>query len=75
MRAVVLKAHYDGQKICLDEPFELSPEAKIFVTVVADEVESESEEWYALAQQSLARAYEEDEPDYSHLVDKTPGRE
>ena len=76
MRTVVLKAHYDGEKICLDEPFHLSPDAKIFVTVIAGPADSESpEEWYALAQQSLARAYGEDEPDYSDLVNQKPDEE
>jgi hypothetical protein len=75
MKAVVLKAHLEGENIRLDEPFQITPSAKIFVTVVEDSARTEAEEWYALSQQSLARAYGDDEPDYSDLVDKKPDQE
>jgi hypothetical protein len=69
MNAVTLKAHFDGQQIRLDEPFRLKPNTRLLVTVVPDEtVKAEREAWLAASQESLARAYGDDEPDYSDAV-------
>lgn len=71
MTAVTLKAHYDGKQVCLDEPCDLQPGAKLTVTVIScsdDALEEEGEAWYVLSQQGLARAYGDDEPDYSDAV-------
>ena len=68
MRSAVLKAHYDGEHIVLDEPFELSVNAPLMVTVFAPD--AERAEWAALGLENLARACGEDEPDYS--VDLPP---
>jgi hypothetical protein len=78
MIAVTLKAHYDGRHICLDEPCELQPGSKLMVTVVPEPdeaLEEEREAWFALARQSLARGYGDDEPDYSDYIGKTPPAE
>jgi hypothetical protein len=74
MPSVILKAHYDGKHIVLDEPFELPPNAPLAVTVLAPATQkhdSERAEWAALSSQSLARVYGEDEPEYS-LADLKP---
>ncbi len=63
MPTAILKAHFDGKNIVLDEPFELSANAPLLVTVCAPD--AERSEWAALGARSLARAYGEDEPDYS----------
>ncbi len=63
MPTAILKAHYNGEHIVLDEPFELTPNAPLTVTVLAPD--AELSDWVALGQQSLARAYGEDEPEYS----------
>lgn len=63
MATAILKAHYDGEHIVLDEPFELIANAPLIVTVVAPDVEHS--EWAALGVQALARAYGADEPEYS----------
>jgi hypothetical protein len=69
MSAITLKAHYDGKQICLDEPFELQPNSKLIVTVVSgDSLEDERQAWLPASQAGLARAYGEDEPDYSHAA-------
>ena len=69
MNAVMLKAHYDGKQICLDEPFPLKPNAQLIVTVVpTDSLEEERQGWLAASQAYLARAYGDDEPDYSNAV-------
>ena len=74
MPAVILKAHYDGEHIVLDEPFELTPNAPLAVTVISpvtDESDMERAQWTELAGQSLARAFSEDEPEYT-LADLRP---
>ncbi|MEO6244350.1 MAG: hypothetical protein ABIQ12_02855 [Opitutaceae bacterium] len=63
MPTAILKAHYDGAHIVLDEPFELSPNASLLVTVFAPDAERAS--WAALGAQGLARAYGDNEPDYT----------
>jgi hypothetical protein len=63
MPAAVLKAHFDGEHVVLDEPFELQPNAPLMVTVCSSD--TERSEWTALGIQSLARAYGADEPEYS----------
>ncbi len=69
MNAVTLKAHYDGKHICLDEPFPLQPNTHLLVTVVAGETtEDERQAWLAASQAGLARAYGDNEPDYSDVV-------
>ncbi|HYT62082.1 MAG TPA: hypothetical protein VEL06_18020 [Haliangiales bacterium] len=69
MNAVTLKAHYDGKQIRLYEPFSLERNARLLVTVIPGETaEVERQAWRAASQASFARAYGEDEPDYSHAV-------
>lgn len=69
MPTAVLKAHYDGEHIVLDEPFELPANAALTVTVFAPD--AEHSEWAGLGTQSLARAYGDDEPEYT-LADLKP---
>ena len=64
MSAVTLKAHFDGTSIQLDEPYELPPNAELLVTVLAPATDAEANDWLALSQRSLARAYVEQEPEY-----------
>jgi len=74
MASVILKAHYDGEHIVLDEPFELPPNAPLAVTVLSPAVpehDGERAAWAALAAQSLSRAYGDDEPEYT-LADLRP---
>jgi len=33
MQMITLSAHYDGERICLDEEFELEPNSKLIVTI------------------------------------------
>ena len=74
MKPVALKAHFDGEHICLDEPYQLEPEAKLLVVVFPAEetIEEERAAWFELSQRSLARAYGDDEPDYSDCIGKPP---
>lgn len=65
MASVSLKAHYDGQRILLDEPYDLPRDAPLIVTVLSPEPDAERADWIAEAERSLARAYGDDEPEYS----------
>jgi len=67
MSAVILKAHYDGKGIVLDEPFDLPANCRLQVVVLpaVAKVEEERGEWDILATQSLARAYGPNEPEYT----------
>ena len=64
MKTVTLSAHFDGQRIQLDEPFELARDARLLVTVLKDTSDAERGQWYAQSKLGLARAYGDDEPDY-----------
>jgi hypothetical protein len=79
MSVVTLKAHFDGKHICLDKPIDLPANARLMVTVFSDLEESPEEErqaWLAASQAWLARAYGDDEPDYSNaMLRETPPRE
>ena len=75
MSVVTLKAHFDGKQIQLDEPYEIPPDAKVTVTGYSGEEESLDEwrsAWFALSHKGLARAYGDDEPNYSDYIGKPP---
>ena len=76
MSAITLKAHYDGKNICLDEPYELQPDTKLIVAVVSgNSLQDERQAWLAASQAGFARAYGDNEPDYSNAVlRETPTR-
>jgi hypothetical protein len=66
MAAITLKAHFDGNSIKLDEPYPLPMDAQLLVTVLTPiDANQERTEWFELSMQGLARAYGDDEPDYS----------
>jgi hypothetical protein len=65
MEPVTLRAHFDGEQIRLDEPFKLEPNTELIVTVVPRASDEEREAWSRLALESLARAYGDNEPEYS----------
>ena len=65
MPTVSLKAHYDGEHIFLDECYELPFNANLIVTLIPPAASSGNDEWHYAATTGLARAYSEDEPEYS----------
>ena len=65
MPSVSLRAHYDGERIQLDEPFDLPPDVPLLVTVLPPEANDDRAAWIAAAQQALARAFGEEEPEYT----------
>ena len=66
MPMIALPAHFDGERICLDEPFDLEPNTKLIVTILSgQEPDNEYESWLHLSGQRLEYAYGENEPEYS----------
>ncbi|MCI0490308.1 MAG: hypothetical protein L0229_27260 [Blastocatellia bacterium] len=65
METKTLRAHFDGNQILLDEPYELEPNTELLVTVLPKPSGEEREDWARLSLESLARAYGADEPEYS----------
>ena len=47
METVNLRAHFDGKQILLDEPYELTPNTKLVVSVIQMQSE-EREDWTRL---------------------------
>jgi hypothetical protein len=52
MPTVTLQAHYDGEHIVLDEPYEIPPNSSLMVTLVPAAADSESEETWLRAASS-----------------------
>jgi hypothetical protein len=76
MSVITLKAHYDGKQVCLDEPIDLAPNTPMLVNVVRSDAQGDDRaEWFALAKAAFARAYGDDELDYSHCIGKMPPSE
>ncbi|GDX11874.1 hypothetical protein LBMAG57_36460 [Verrucomicrobiota bacterium] len=71
MPTVAFKAHFNGDHIVLDEPFDLPPHWPLIVTLLP-QPDTERADWEALAVEGLARAYSPDEPDYSLADIKRP---
>jgi hypothetical protein len=72
MKTVTLTAHVSGDSIQLDEPFALPENARLLVTILPEGMPYlEQQEWYALSKAGLARAYADDEPDYSPSLVRT----
>ncbi len=68
METKTLRAHFDGNQILLDEPFELEPNVKLIITVLPKSSDEERDDWARLSLESLARAYGDDEPGYSSAL-------
>ena len=51
MAAISLKAHYDGEHILLDEPFQIPADSKLIVTVIPndDSLGQWRDDWSRLA--------------------------
>ncbi len=71
MAIITLPAHYDGKQICLDEAYDLEPNARLIVTLLPTEKsDEEHERWLTLSNQKLEQAYGENEPEYSENLIK-----
>jgi hypothetical protein len=69
----ILKAHFDGENILLDESFPLSAATSLKVVVLPeDQHDEEREDWSLLAESGLAASFGENEPEYSLDLIKEP---
>lgn len=76
MEAISLNAHFDGERIVLDEPLDLAPDTKLIVTVVPTEDSDQArDDWLRLSTEGLARAYGDDEPEHTIDTIKEPNPE
>lgn len=64
MPTIMLKAHYDGERILLDEPFDIPPNTPLMVTVLSTTETELGDDWVLAARKALASAYNGDEPEY-----------
>ena len=65
MPMIAIPAHFNGEHICLDEPFDLKCNSKVIVTVLPQEDDEEREAWLRVSAMKLSEAYGKDEPEYS----------
>lgn len=66
MPSVTLKAHFDGERIQLDEPFDLPLNAALLVTVLPlPGGDGDRVAWLAASGAGLARAFADSEPEYT----------
>lgn len=56
-------AHFRGERILLDEPFELEPNAKLIIQVLP-KGDDEREQWLALSKGRLQDAFANGEEEY-----------
>lgn len=63
MPSVTLKAHFDGERIRLDEPYKLPANSRLLITLLEPVGDSERDEWSELSLSGLAGAYSDEEPD------------
>ena len=63
---ISLRAHFDGSVIRLDEPYELPRDVPLLVTVLpSGQADNGITGWTDLSIEGLARAYGDDEPEYT----------
>jgi hypothetical protein len=80
MNPITLRAHFDGEKIVLDDPVKLEADTQLIVTVLptlernGEPVENDEvyAAWMRLSINGLAYAYGEDENEYSLDMIKEP---
>jgi hypothetical protein len=76
MSLLTIRAHFDGERVLLDEPCQLEPDAQLLIIVLPKPLQNgEHEDWARLSLQALSNAYGAHEPEYSLDVIKEPNPE
>ena len=72
----LIRAHFDGEHIMLDDPVELERNARLLITVLPDE-DKEHEAWLRVMAGQLDSAYDGESDDYSSdsIKEMNPGYE
>lgn len=65
MPAISIRAHFDGERIRLDEPFDIPQDTPLLVTILMPEGVDDRAAWIAMSRQTLDRAYGTEEPEYT----------
>jgi hypothetical protein len=66
MPMMAVPAYFDGERICLYEPFDLETDTKLIVTILpGGRTDNEHESWLHLSDNRLEEAYGKNEPEYS----------
>ena len=63
MKTVALTAHFDGEKVQFDEPCHIEANARLVVVVLPSDDERHA--WSRFSAAQLAKAYGNDEPEYT----------
>jgi hypothetical protein len=63
MSPLTIPAHFDGERIQLDEPVELKPNARLVVTVLPADADDEA--WNEFALRAFEAGYGDEEPEYT----------
>jgi hypothetical protein len=63
MKTVALTAHFDGEKVQFDEPCQIDANARLMVVVLP--VDDERLAWSRFSANQLAKAYGDNEPEYT----------
>jgi len=72
MKTITLSARYDGKHIVLEEPHALEPGTPLLVTVLPPTDAAFVGDFHLMAESGLAKAYSQDEPDYSDSMIAEP---
>jgi len=64
MKTITLSARYDGKHIILEEPHNLDPGTPLLVTVLPGTDTTFTADFHSIAENGLAEAYGDNEPDY-----------
>ena len=64
MPLLSIPAHYDGDRVLLDEVVSLRPNTRLIVTVLED-YDADREEFMTMASMALGSAFEDDEVEYT----------
>ena len=64
MDTISVPAHFDGERILLDEPVQLEPNTKLIVTILPKH-DPERESWLNLSGRRLRDAYGDKDEEYS----------
>lgn len=64
MHTLSLRAHFDGERILFDEPFEMEPNTQLLITILREK-DDERLSWLRVSAKRLEAAYGDDEPDYT----------
>lgn len=64
MKPISVTAHFDGERILLDEPVDLEPQARLIVTILPTH-DAERDSWLRVSAARLADTYDGEGDEYA----------